>query len=600
MKYCRVYVLLCCLSSVVLDAQTIPDETLDSIFIASNRIDLPFSKNSKTLQIISSEVIASSPANNLADLLQFFGGVDIRRRGLGGSQADVYIRGGGFDQVLLLIDGMKVEDPQTGHHTLNMALPIEVIERIEIVKGPAARIFGQNAFTGAINIVTKKVSNNSISSSIEGGSYGQKNLSFTTQSALNNSSYLLHVSNNLSDGYRYNTDFDNRNYFLKSTIETKNAPIQLIGSFMERQFGANGFYASPSYKDQYEETQASVFGIQSNFDTGNWKFKPRVYWKRNQDLYLFVRNNPSLYRNLHISNKVAVEFNSSNQNSLGTTGMGIELARVNLSSNNLGRHNRTQVNAFVEHRFSLLGGHVDFTPGIALNYFSDFKFHAFPGVDVGYAISEKSRIYGNVGLTYRIPTYTDLYYSSPTTIGNDNLSPESALAFELGYRFNSASFDFAMVGFRRNSDDLIDYVKELDSDPWQAQNLIGLETTGFEFSSKFNWRGNVLRGDYTYISDNVKAIPQISQYAINSLQQQLVMTWESKLIDRWSQQISFRYCERGDSQAYSVLDARIIGKIGQVNASITANNILNEDYTETNLVPAPKGSILFGLNYFID
>ena len=600
MKYCRVYVLLCCLSSVVLDAQTIPDETLDSIFITSNRIDLPFSKNSKTLQIISSEVIASSPANNLADLLQFFGGVDIRRRGLGGSQADVYIRGGGFDQVLLLIDGMKVEDPQTGHHTLNMALPIEVIERIEIVKGPAARIFGQNAFTGAINIVTKKVSNNSISSSIEGGSYGQKNLSFTTQSTLNNSSHLLHVSNNLSDGYRYNTDFDNRNYFLKSTIETKNAPIQLIGSFMERQFGANGFYASPYYKDQYEETQASVFGIQSNFDSGNWKFKPRVYWKRNQDLYLFVRNNPSLYRNLHISNKVAVEFNSSNQNSLGTTGMGIELARVNLSSNNLGRHNRTQVNAFVEHRFSLLGDHVDFTPGIALNYFSDFKFHAFPGVDVGYAISEKSRIYGNVGLTYRIPTYTDLYYSSPTTIGNDNLSPESALAFELGYRFNSVSFDFAMVGFRRNSDDLIDYVKELDSDPWQAQNLIGLETTGLELSSRFSWGGNVLRGDYTYISDNVKAIPQISQYAINSLQQQLVMTWESKLIDRWSQQISFRYCERGDSQAYNVLDARIIGKIGDVNASITANNILNEDYTETNLVPAPKGSIIFGLNYFID
>ena len=369
---------------------------------------------------------------------------------------------------------------------------------------------------------------------------------------------------------------------------------------MERQFGANGFYASPYYKDKYEETQASVFGIQSNFDSGNWKFKPRVYWKRNQDLYLFVRNNPSLYRNLHISNKVAVEFNSSNQNSLGTTGIGIELARVNLSSNNLGRHNRTQVNAFVEHRFSLLGDHVDFTPGIALNYFSDFKFRAFPGVDVGYAISEKSRIYGNVGLTYRIPTYTDLYYSSPTTIGNDNLSPESALAFELGYRFNSASFDFAMVGFRRNSDDLIDYVKELDSDPWQAQNLIGLETTGLELSSRFSWGGNILRGDYTYISDNVKAIPQISQYAINSLQQQLVMTWESKLIDRWSQQISFRYCERGDSQAYSVLDARIIGKIGDVNASITANNILNEDYTETNLVPAPKGSIIFGLNYFID
>ena len=600
MKSCHIFTVLFCFWYVIIDAQNIPNEDLDSIYITWNRIDLPFSKNSKTVQVISKETIASSPANNLADLLQFFGGVDIRRRGMGGSQADVYIRGGGFDQVLLLIDGMKVEDPQTGHHTLNMALPIEVIERIEIVKGPAARIFGQNAFTGAINIVTKKISDRSISSSIEVGSFGQKNLSFTTQNSFNNSRYLLHVSNSNSDGYRYNTDFDNRNYFLKSTIETKKAAISLIGSFMERQFGANGFYASTTYKEQYEETQSSVFGIQSNYDKGNWKFKPRVYWKRNQDMYYFVRSNPSLYRNLHISNKVALEYSVSNLNHLGTTGMGIELSKVNIASNNLGNHDRTQVNAFVEHRFSLSEEKIDLTPGIALNYYSDFKFHAFPGVDIGYAISKKSRVYGNVGLTYRIPTYTDLYYNSPTTIGNSTLSPESAMAFELGYRFNSATFDYSVVSFRRNSDDLIDYVKVLDSDPWQAQNLIGLETTGFEFSSKVSWKGNVVRGDYTYISDNVKTIPQISQYAINSLQQQLVMSWESQFIDHFSQQISFRYCERGNSQAYRVWDARIVGKIGGVKASIIANNILNENYTETNSVPAPKGSILFGFNYSID
>ena len=131
-------------------------DTLNEVIITSTRIDLPFKDNSRTIQIITSKDIVNSAATNVADLLQQVAGVDVRRRGTAGSQADLYIRGGGFDQTLLLIDGIKMDDSQTGHHTMNAALPIEVIERIEIIKGPAARIFGQNAFTGAINIVTKK------------------------------------------------------------------------------------------------------------------------------------------------------------------------------------------------------------------------------------------------------------------------------------------------------------------------------------------------------------------------------------------------------------------------------------------------------------
>ena len=125
--------------------------------VSSPRIELELSESSKTVQVISKEEIINSPANNVAELLQQVAGIDIRRRGTSGMQADLYIRGGGFDQTLLLIDGIKVEDPQTGHHTMNMALPIEVIERIEIIKGSASRVYGQNAFTGAINIVTSKV-----------------------------------------------------------------------------------------------------------------------------------------------------------------------------------------------------------------------------------------------------------------------------------------------------------------------------------------------------------------------------------------------------------------------------------------------------------
>ena len=137
--------------------QPTSNQVLDEVVVSSTKINLPFSKNFRTIKIISSKEIANSPATNVAELLQQTIGVDIRRRGVSGVQGDLYIRGGGFDQTLLLIDGMKMDDAQTGHHTLNMILPLYLIERIEIIRGPAARIFGQNAFNGAINIITKEV-----------------------------------------------------------------------------------------------------------------------------------------------------------------------------------------------------------------------------------------------------------------------------------------------------------------------------------------------------------------------------------------------------------------------------------------------------------
>ena len=130
---------------------------LDEIILNTSRIDIPFSENSRSIQIISSNEIKKRNPKNLIELLKQISGIDIRQRGINGQQADLYIRGGTFDQSLILIDGVKLDDPQTGHHSLNLLLPIEMIERVEIIKGPASRIYGQNAFTGAINLVTKDI-----------------------------------------------------------------------------------------------------------------------------------------------------------------------------------------------------------------------------------------------------------------------------------------------------------------------------------------------------------------------------------------------------------------------------------------------------------
>ena len=292
------------LSIIVSNAQEL--DTLNNIIVSSTRIDLPFKENSRTIQIVTAEDIKKLGVTNVADALQQVAGIDVRRQGINGMQADLYIRGGGFDQTLLLIDGFKVDDPQTGHHTMNLALPIELIKRIEIIKGPAARIFGQNAFTGAINIVTNDNLKSSIITKIQGGSFGQFIAEVTGAVNLEDSNHVVHFSKQSSDGYRKNTDFDNTNYVLRSKFNKSKLPINLISAFSERKFGAQNFYGVTSAAAlPYEVTQASLIGLSTEFKTGNFIFKPRVYWRRNQDEYIFIRTNPSIYRNLHITNKMA-------------------------------------------------------------------------------------------------------------------------------------------------------------------------------------------------------------------------------------------------------------------------------------------------------
>ena len=589
-------------TSTLFSQENKTEEKLDEVIINSSRIDLPFKENSRTITIITAEQIKQSAATNVADLLQQFAGVDIRRRGTAGMQADLYIRGGGFDQTLLLVDGFKVEDAQTGHHTMNMALPIEVIERIEIIKGPSARVFGQNAFTGAINIVTKKNPEKSVTLNVQGGSYEQKNGSVTVGSQMKNSSHLVHFSRNTSDGYRYNTDYDNQNYFVKSNFNTDKLPISMIASFSERKFGANGFYASPTAINQYEETQASLIGVSTEIKNEKWTFRPRLYWKRNQDEYVFVRENPSIYRNLHQTNKVAAELNGSYKSNLGITGFGIDVAKVYISSNNLGQHQRLMTTVFLEHRFEFLDGKLDVTPGVAATYFSDFKFHAFPGMDVGYEINDHFKVYGNIGYTYRIPTYTDLFYSDPTTLGNENLDPEEAIAEELGIKFTKNNFSATLAFFNRDSNKVIDYVKENEDDLWEATNIRELNTRGFEISTNYGFKigefNQSINASYNFLEDDLRDVQaNFSRYSINSLKHHFTSRLSTKFLKNLSQNIVYKYAERATGQSYSVLDASVVFTIKEFEISVFANNIFNTEYTETNLVPMPKGNILAGLTY---
>lgn len=588
---------------LITHAQELQNQQLDSVLISSTRIDLPFKENSRTITVISALEIKNAAATNVADLLQQVIGVDIRRRGTGGSQADLQIRGGGFDQTLLLIDGIKMDDAQTGHHTMNAALPFEVIERIEIIKGPAARVFGQNAFTGAINIVTKKNLDNSVSINLETGSFNQLNGSITVGTELENSSHIIHVGKLTSEGYRNNSDYDNSNYFLKSTFNKNAQPIELIATFFDRKFGAENFYTTSPAFNEYEETQNSLIGFTTTFNTEKLKIKPRVYWKRNQDLFLLKREDPSFFRNFHITDKIGAEVNASYSSKLGITGFGIDVSKIYLRSNNLGNRNRFMTNLFLEHQFKLLDNKLDITPGVAVTYFSDFKFHAFPGIDIGYNINNTIKIYGNVGYTYRIPTYTDLFYNDFRTVGNENLDPEDAFGQEIGIKYITNKFSTTLAFFNRDAKNLIDYIRPNTTETiYTATNIAEVNTKGLEFDASYNFKisdfNQTFAIGYAFLEDNIlDQNKELSRYSLNTLKHQFTTRLSTQLFKNMKQNIIYKHAERTTGQSYNVWDASLIFTVKTFELTATASNIFDADYIETGFTPMPPSNVLLGLRY---
>ncbi len=576
------------------------ERKIEAVTIQGKFLNLPVKKVNENVTVISRAQIENAPAKSVEEVLAQYTGFDIRRRGSNGVQADISLRGSSFEQVLILVNGIRMSDSQTGHNSMSLPFDLASVERIEVIKGPSARSFGQNSYAGVINIITKPSEEESVVISGSGGDFGSYSLGLGANFGSKEASNFIQLNTSASEGYRYNTDYKISNIYYQNETALQNGKLKFQAGIQEKKFGANGFYASPSATDQYEETQASIVSVGLNQNFSSFKLNSSIYWRRGQDMYEYIRNKPEIYRNMHIGNNIGFETNGTYHSGLGTTGLGVELRKEFLASNNLGRRERFITQFFMEHHFSFLQNKLNISPGISwANYAAEGNFF-YPGVDVGFDLTENHKFYGNIAKVNRIPTFTDLYYVSKTETGNPNLKPEHALAAELGYRYQKNNFVGKISAFRRDSDNSIDWVKQNANDIWTAENIGKILTKGVEIevSQHFDSIVKSYSVGYTFL-ESKSSQPEnlMSRYVMENLKHQFVAKMENRFFRNFTNQIIYRYNERVTTGSYQTLDEKLSYDFRNLNLYILINNITNTDYTETFGIPMPKRWFHIGFTY---
>jgi iron complex outermembrane receptor protein len=276
------------------------------------------------------------------------------------------------------------------------------------------------------------------------------------------------------------------------------------------------------------------------------------------------------------------------------------------------------LNMFIEQQIKFQNEKIDLTPGIAITYFSDVSTRLnyqsnffnnlffYPGIDLGYRFNKNLKLYSNIGYTYRIPTYTDLFYSSPTTLGNENLKLEKALTKEIGLKYLKNNLNLSMSLYKRDASDIIDYVRNNEDEPWQANNIRDINTLGFELNMGYkfylgSFNTHEINIGFSNIDDDLKETEfNFSRYALNSLKNQITSTYSFELFNKISSTIAFKNSERLNEEKYTVVDFKTSYKHEKFTLSIILNNILDTEYTETNLVPMPGFNSLVGIKYSIN
>ncbi|MGO1242745.1 MAG: TonB-dependent receptor plug domain-containing protein [Sphingobacterium sp.] len=585
------------------------------VIVNQNRLQIPFHQDNRNIEIITAEQISRLPVKNINEVLGLLNGVDLRQRGPLGAQADISIDGGSFDQTLVLINGAKVSDPQTGHLSLNLPVPLDAIERIEVLRGAAARIYGANALTGAVNIITRRVDGTSVQANVYTGS------SFKEREEEGKSGIYHHIGSQIgmswqgerqqhqvfynkekTNGQRYNTaaEIDKIFYQGQTTLNPANQ-IEWMGAYIYNDFGANGFYASPGDKNSREIVETIFTSISSNHQLNDRLYiSPRISNRYNEDDYRYNDADISTGRSIHFNNSFATELNARYTTDFGDFGLGLESRFEKITSSNMGRYDRDNYGAYTEFTTDKIAN-LTVNLGAYLNYNSQFGWQLYPGFDLGYNVNNQWKIIVNAGSSQRIPTFTDLYLQQTGNIGNPMLMSENAWQIEGALKFENEHITAHAGYFYRDIDDFIDWLRTSEQEPFQPFNMGQNKVNGINTNFSYTLRAPEVYYSatlgYSYLDPALKTDDGfISKYALENLKHQakLLLTANSA---SWNIALANRFNQRISHNSYFLNDIRLGYNFPALTAYADVQNLFDVTYVESGAIPMPGRWYSVGVKY---
>lgn len=603
-------------------------EAIDSVKVTATRIPVAMHSSARIVTLMDSLTIASAPAETVNDLLKYAVGVDVRQRGAMGMQTDISIRGGTYNQVAVLLDGINITDPQTGHNSFDFPVNICDIERIEVLEGPAARVYGTSSLLGAVNIVTRKGAGNAASASLEGGSFGSLGATASVDVKHRGGFNGVSAGYQRSDGFSRNKagglngDYAAFKAFWHGAHDFGRRDLSWQAGVSNKDFGSSTFY-SAAYDDQFEHTLKTFAAVRSE-GKGTLHFTPALYWNHGEDRFELFRGAPDKYPfNYHKTDVAGANLGIRVDSRLGQTALGAEARHERIVSTNLGEKrdnpqgvyvcglSRTAFNFFLEHHVTL--GRLSASAGLTTVYNTGNRegLRLFPGVDANLKVSNALRLYASYNTSYRMPTFTDLYYSVGGHKADPNLKAEKLHALEGGVKYLGRGVRAVGTAYYNKGYDLIDWIMDTSAGedaPWTSMNHTQLNTFGQEVTVRMTVPDLLGRPDfffrtlnlgYTHQSQDKSLEPHLrSLYSLEYIRHKVVVQADFKVKDL-ALDLSWRYIDRSTGSEllapYSLLDAKVSYDFPRMNIYLRANNLLNRTWYDFGDIPQPGFWLMAGV-----
>ncbi len=525
------------------------------------------------------------------DYLRTDASVFVEQRGAGGSQADISVRGTSFEQTLVLLNGLRIDDAETSHNNMDLPVPLAAMRSIDVLHGAGSTLYGSDAIGGVIDFVTDEPTSTSLLLRAGGGSYGTNEQEAVGSVARRKWSEILAGQRDASSGFMYDRDYRDEELSSESRWKTALGTTDVLLAMDDRDFGANQFYGNYPSHDRTKGWFASIqqmFGEQTQAAFG---------YRRHTDEYILFRNDPALYENNHIDTSWEGALRRSD--AVGRhlkLFYGLEGDGDGIHSNNLGVHARNWGSGYLD--AEVQWGRASLSVGLRQEIISGGYYVTSPMLAAGYHLTRKVKLRGEVGYGFRLPTYLDLYYSDPSTIGNAALKPESAWNFEGGVDwFPSSHVYFSSTVFYSRQRNTIDYVRQSASQPWMATNLSGLHFTGWENSATWQpSRQNQLRASWTLLAGAQQALhglqsEYVFNYPVNNASLDGTHFWKSGIGVHSRLGVTERY----QQSPYAVWDVSLARERGSIRPYARISNLANTGYQEVIGVQMPSRTAVAGL-----